>query len=123
MPEQPAIDFVSLAVIFASATLLGFASHAPGSMGVFDAAMLVALTQFDKEQLVAALVLFRLLYFVIPFSLALTALGLREIYMSLVNGRKVKGEVARLLTFVAPADSAERKIAKTSRSLEEPTDA
>jgi uncharacterized membrane protein YbhN (UPF0104 family) len=122
MPEQPAIDFMTLAVIFASATLLGFASHAPGSMGVFDAAMLVALTQFDKEQLVAALVLFRLLYFVIPFSFALTALGLRELYVSIVNGRKVKGEVARLLTFVPGADSGERQTTKTSR-LEEPTDA
>ena len=31
------------------ATLLGFASHAPGGLGVFDAAMLVALWQYDKE--------------------------------------------------------------------------
>jgi len=43
MPLQPGIDFVSLAVVFILATLLGFASHAPGSLGVFDAAMLVAL--------------------------------------------------------------------------------
>jgi uncharacterized membrane protein YbhN (UPF0104 family) len=123
MPEQPSIDFMSLAVIFASATLLGFASHAPGSMGVFDAAMLVALQQFDKQQLVAALVLFRLLYFVIPFSFALTALGLREIYVSVVNGRKVKGEVARLLTFGPDMDGTAQETKKASRSLEEPTDA
>jgi glycosyltransferase 2 family protein len=123
MPEQPSIDFLALAVIFASATLLGFASHAPGSMGVFDAAMLVALSQFDKEQLVAALLLFRLLYFVIPFSLALTALGLRELYVSLVNGRKVKGEVARLLTFSSDAESSAHKPEKKSQSLQEPTDA
>ncbi|MBO0757251.1 MAG: UPF0104 family protein, partial [Bradyrhizobiaceae bacterium] len=99
MPEQPPIAFMTLAIIFASATLLGFASHAPGSMGVFDAAMLVALTQFEKEQLVAALVLFRLLYFVIPFACAVTTLGLREIYVSVVEGRKIKGEMAHLLTF------------------------
>ena len=49
MPVQPDIDFVSLAVVFILATLLGFASHAPGSLGVFDAAMLVALPQFGKE--------------------------------------------------------------------------
>jgi len=46
MPAQPGIDFVSLAVVFILATLLGFASHAPGSIGVFDAAMLVALPEF-----------------------------------------------------------------------------
>src|SRR3981189_1941898 len=32
MPAQPPIDFISLAVVFILATLLGFASHAPGSM-------------------------------------------------------------------------------------------
>jgi uncharacterized membrane protein YbhN (UPF0104 family) len=48
MPEEPNIGFVTLAVIFVSATLLGFASHAPGGIGVFDAAMLVALWQFDR---------------------------------------------------------------------------
>src|SRR3954462_6990420 len=36
MPMAPYIDFVSLAVVFILATLLGFASHAPGSLGVFD---------------------------------------------------------------------------------------
>jgi len=119
MPEQPWIDFMSLAVIFASATLLGFASHAPGSMGVFDAAMLVALPQFEKEQMVAALVLFRLLYFVIPFTLALTALGLREIYTSFVNGRIVKGEVSRLWSFTSNLETTIHKSEKTR----EPTDA
>ena len=58
-------------MIFVSATLLGFASHSPGGLGVFDAAMLVALWQFDKEDLVAGLLLFRLLYYIVPFALAL----------------------------------------------------
>jgi glycosyltransferase 2 family protein len=123
MPEQPWIDFMTLAVIFASATLLGFASHAPGSMGVFDAAMLVALAQYDKQQLVAALVLFRLLYFVIPFTLAMTALGLREIYVSIVNGRQVKGEVARLLNFIPDPQSTGGAVKKKPHAIEEPTDA
>ena len=48
MPNTPYIDFVSLAVVFILATLLGFASHAPGSLGVFDAAMLVALPRIRQ---------------------------------------------------------------------------
>ena len=67
MPAQPSIDFISLAVVFILATLLGFASHAPGSLGVFDAAMLVALPEFGREQLLATLLVFRILYFLIPF--------------------------------------------------------
>ena len=65
-----------------SATLLGFASHAPGGLGVFDAAMLVALWQFDKEELLAGLLLFRLLYYLAPFVVALMILGAREIWLN-----------------------------------------
>ena len=78
MPDQPNLGFVSVAVIFVAATLLGFASHAPGGLGVFDAAMMVALWQFDKEDLLAGLLLFRLLYYIIPFVLSLAILGARE---------------------------------------------
>ena len=82
IPDAPHIDFIKLAVIFVSATLLGFASHSPGGLGVFDAAMLVALIEFEKEQLLAGLLLFRLLYYVIPFALSLLILGVRELWLS-----------------------------------------
>jgi glycosyltransferase 2 family protein len=84
MPAQPGIDFISLAVVFILATLLGFASHAPGSLGVFDAAMLVALPEFGREQLVATLVVFRILYFMIPFGLAISIMGARELWLNVV---------------------------------------
>ncbi len=66
---------MSLAVVFILATLLGFASHAPGSIGVFDAAMLVALPQFSQEQLLATLLVFRILYFLIPFGISISIMG------------------------------------------------
>jgi uncharacterized membrane protein YbhN (UPF0104 family) len=84
VPAQPQIDFMSLAVVFILATLLGFASHAPGSIGVFDAAMLVALLQFGREQLLATLVVFRVLYFVIPFGIAISIMGTRELWLNVV---------------------------------------
>ena len=85
MPTEPYIDFVSLAVVFILATLLGFASHAPGSIGVFDAAMLVALPQFGKEQLLATLVVFRILYFLIPFGISIWIMGTRELWLSVLQ--------------------------------------
>jgi uncharacterized membrane protein YbhN (UPF0104 family) len=83
LPAEPPIDLLALLVVFVLATLLGFLSHAPGSLGVFDAAMLVGLAQFDKNELVAALLLFRLLYFILPFLAALCILGSRELWLSL----------------------------------------
>jgi uncharacterized membrane protein YbhN (UPF0104 family) len=85
MPNTPYIDFLSLAVVFILATLLGFASHAPGSLGVFDAAMLLALPQFGREQLLATLLVFRVLYFVIPFTVAISIMGTRELWLSVVK--------------------------------------
>src|ERR1700746_734228 len=95
MPGDPGIGFMSLAVVFILATLLGFASHAPGSIGVFDAAMLVALPQFGREQLLATLLVFRVLYFVIPFTIAISIMGTREFWLNVVvpwqKRRKMNG--------------------------------
>jgi uncharacterized membrane protein YbhN (UPF0104 family) len=85
LPSEPAIDFTSLLVTFVLATLLGFLSHAPGSLGVFDAAMLVGLSQFDKNELLASLLIFRLLYFILPFFTALCIVSARELWLSLTQ--------------------------------------
>ena len=87
VPDEPNIGFVMIAVIFVSATLLGFASAAPGGLGVFDAAMLVALWQLDKEELLAGLLLFRLIYYIVPFALSLAILGIRELVLAIAASR------------------------------------
>jgi glycosyltransferase 2 family protein len=81
VPNEPHMQFVDIAVIFITATLLGFASHSPGGLGVFDAAMLIALWQYDAEELLAGLLIFRLLYYILPFTLALVTLGIRELLL------------------------------------------
>jgi uncharacterized membrane protein YbhN (UPF0104 family) len=101
MPVQPGIDFISLAVVFILATLLGFASHAPGSIGVFDAAMLVALPQFGREELLATLVIYRVLYFLIPFSIAISIMGTRELWLNVV----VPWQERRRLNEACPASA------------------
>jgi glycosyltransferase 2 family protein len=78
LPPQPALDFLHLLTILAVALLIGVASHAPGSLGVMEAVVLLGLPQFKKEELLACLLTFRLLYFVLPFAAAVLLLGLRE---------------------------------------------
>src|SRR5690349_13952094 len=79
VPDEPNLGFIVVAVIFVSATLLGFASHSPGGLGVFDAAMLVGLWQMDREELLAGMLLFRMLYYIGPFVISVILLTLREI--------------------------------------------
>jgi glycosyltransferase 2 family protein len=109
MPMQPDIDFVSLAVVFILATLLGFASHAPGSIGVFDAAMLVALPQFGREQLLATLVVFRILYFLIPFGISISIMGMRELWLNVVQPWQERRRLAEACTASASARVRQRQ--------------
>jgi uncharacterized membrane protein YbhN (UPF0104 family) len=91
VPDEPRLDFVTVAVIFVAATLLGFASHSPGGLGVFDAGMLIALWHYDREELLAGLLIFRLLYYITPFALSLAILGVRELTISLTRRSNVGG--------------------------------
>jgi hypothetical protein len=65
--------------------------------------MLVALWQFDKEDLLAGLLLFRLLYYVVPFALSLVILGARELLIAL---RGTPLPPVRTLPSLAPTDVA-----------------
>jgi glycosyltransferase 2 family protein len=106
VPDEPNIGFIMVAVIFVSATLLGFASAAPGGLGVFDAAMLVALWEFDKEELLAGLLLFRLLYYVIPFALSLLILGIRELVIAIRGSPPPPAPPPEQSVHPAPAERA-----------------
>ena len=79
LPIKPDVDFATVVVVFLTATLVGTISHAPGSLGVIEAGMLIGLPQFHKEELLASLLTFRVLYFLIPLLFATLMLGLREL--------------------------------------------
>ncbi len=83
LPDAPSIPFMTLLVVFVTALLLGFLSHAPGSLGVIEAAMLIALPQFQKEELLASLLIFRFVYFILPLCCAVLLLGLRELWLNI----------------------------------------
>src|ERR1700677_4071458 len=87
VPDEPNLGFIVVAVIFVSATLLGFASHSPGGLGVFDAAMLVGLWQMDREDLLAGMLLFRVLYYIAPFVISVILLTFREVILGARNKR------------------------------------
>lgn len=72
IPSGPSIGLFPIVAVFIAATLLGFASHTPAGIGVFDATFLIGLGSDDKEPLVAALLMFRMLYHFLPFVFALS---------------------------------------------------
>jgi uncharacterized membrane protein YbhN (UPF0104 family) len=75
LPSGLDIGLFRLMAVFIAATLLGFASHAPAGLGVFDATILIGLGPESREELLAALLTFRLLYHLVPLSIALVLFG------------------------------------------------
>ena len=78
LPAHHGMDFISFAATYVLACLLGIASHVPGGIGAFEATMLKTVPSPSAEALLASLLLFRIIYYVVPFVLALALLGANE---------------------------------------------
>lgn len=78
LPEGHGLDFLSFGAIYVFACILGVISHAPGGIGVFEATMLNALPAHSQEGLLASLLMFRIVYYFVPFIVALAVLGASE---------------------------------------------
>lgn len=73
-----AIDYLTFVTVYVFGSLLGIASNAPGGIGVFEATMLKTVPSHSEVDLFAALLLFRIIYYLVPFVLALALLGAHE---------------------------------------------
>jgi phosphatidylglycerol lysyltransferase len=93
LPEG-AISFPALLAVYAVAIALGIASHVPGGLGVFEAVILLAIGQnAPLEQVTAALVLYRAIYYIVPLLLAVAILGVFEGRRLLGRSLSVAGNV------------------------------
>lgn len=79
LPAGATVDYWTFTVIYVLAAILGVVSHAPGGIGVFEASMMIALPDIPRDQLLGTLLLFRVVYYFVPFALALVILGAYEI--------------------------------------------
>ena len=78
LPAGHGLDFLAFLGLYVFACMLGIASHAPGGIGVFEATMLRFMPGASGESVLAALLLFRVIYYIVPFVLALALLGADE---------------------------------------------
>ena len=73
------IGFASFIAIFSAAMLLGIVGHTPGGLGVFEAAMLLALgSSVHTSETVAALLAYRTIYLGAPLALSAALLAAFE---------------------------------------------
>jgi phosphatidylglycerol lysyltransferase len=73
------LTFAEFLGAFLFAQLVGLVSHVPGGVGVFEGTMLVLLERYlSLGQIVSSLVIYRLIYYIIPLAVALVILVIDE---------------------------------------------
>ena len=70
LPQAGNPGYLVVLGVFVIAFSIASASHAPGGLGVFEFVALAGLADMDKASVLAALVVFRLFYLIIPLIVA-----------------------------------------------------
>jgi uncharacterized membrane protein YbhN (UPF0104 family) len=78
MPKDFQIDFIPYLASYLAGSVLGIASNVPGGLGPFEATILSLIKGPSQEALIASLLVYRLIYYVVPFLAGLVLLGLYE---------------------------------------------
>lgn len=77
-PSENMPEFLTFLAIFLIAMTLGIVSSVPGGVGVFESVLLLSLNNIDVETLLGIVIVYRIIYFLIPLIFALTALLIYE---------------------------------------------
>ncbi|PWR21489.1 lysylphosphatidylglycerol synthase domain-containing protein [Zavarzinia aquatilis] len=79
LPDAVKPDIGTFAIVYTAALTLGILSHAPGGIGVFEATMISGLGFSGAPEVVGSLVLYRVIYYVLPLAVAALALAVAEV--------------------------------------------
>ncbi|GEO86362.1 MULTISPECIES: bifunctional lysylphosphatidylglycerol flippase/synthetase MprF [Alphaproteobacteria] len=101
LPAGAAISWPAFFAVYAVAIGLGIVSHVPGGVGVFEAVIIAALgDQVGTDQILAALVAYRLIYYVLPLLVAIVLVSLAELRQ--VAAHPLPSGMVRTASRIAP---------------------
>ncbi len=83
----------SFFIVYISAVILGTASHSPGGLGVFDATVIAGLGASGRPDVLGALVLYRVIYYIVPVVPVVIVMLATELFN---GGRAIKGGVGEI---------------------------
>lgn len=97
LPAEHGLHFPTFVAAFLLAQSAGLLSHVPGGLGVFDSLMLLQIDgagAVPTEQVLGALVAYRVIFYLLPFSVAVALLVVHE-------GRRQAARVGRTVSAIA----------------------
>jgi uncharacterized membrane protein YbhN (UPF0104 family) len=112
LPESGNPGFLVVLAVFIFSFSAALASNAPGGLGVFELIFLKAMPGAPQESVLAALLLFRLLYLLVPLALAIfVVLGFekRRLAEAIEHHQKLAGRKPLARTPAPPSDGTSEK--------------
>jgi phosphatidylglycerol lysyltransferase len=106
LPTDIAPGYAVFLLLFVAAIIASIVSHAPGGLGVLEMTILLGLGAGIRPDVVAALLLFRLVYYVLPLLLGAAALLAFEIYRVRSAVSTVAGRTLAVTRHVVPPITA-----------------
>jgi uncharacterized membrane protein YbhN (UPF0104 family) len=79
LPDSAGIAFLPFIAVYLASVVVGVMSHVPAGLGVLESMLLLLLPHVPPEELLAAVLLYRVIYEVIPLLVALLLWGAYEL--------------------------------------------
>ncbi|MEO8502285.1 MAG: bifunctional lysylphosphatidylglycerol flippase/synthetase MprF [Acidobacteriota bacterium] len=103
LPPLPGLGYAGFLGVFLLAQTIGQLSQVPGGLGVFETVLLLLLQgMVAPTALLGALLAYRAIYYLLPFTIAALLLGGRELIRARAGVRRWVAAVRRGLTALAP---------------------
>ncbi|WP_417208533.1 bifunctional lysylphosphatidylglycerol flippase/synthetase MprF [Antarctobacter sp.] len=95
-------EYATFVAVYAAATMVGVLSHVPGGIGVFETVVIGTLpASVPVGDAAAALLLFRLVYYLVPFALAFLLVALNEARLASGFGSRLLARVPAMQPAIA----------------------
>ena len=102
LPQPVALSYQAFLAVYVLATVAMLVSNVPGGLGVLESIVLIAMPHEQPDRLLAALLAYRVIYFLGPLAIASALLAVHEAWQHR-NQLRAAADVARdWMTAVAP---------------------
>jgi len=103
LPSGGELDFFGFMPFFLLAQVAGLLSYVPGGLGVFETAIILMLSPFyESAAIVSSLLVYRLVYYLIPFGIASLLLATVEFLLSRHLLTRLASDFSKALSGIMP---------------------
>lgn len=99
MPDDIGVGYPFFFTIYIGAIAVGILSHAPGGIGAFEATLIAGLGASGRSDVIAALLLYRLVYTFLPFAIATLSIAVAS---ALTHRHHISGAATWVYRVIRP---------------------